>query len=352
MTGTVRKVAPPKKPVKSQGKHEPKVATAPALNSLGFALGAGAPTPTVKTKTQRINERRKARAAGKAPKKPVLPKGSDSVTSADSDAWTIWDYNPDWSLEQAQAANEQIPAEFQHYPGAPFFRWAAHTDITAQEAEYERQADGWLLISAMQRCASARIPMPPWVAKAWLEASRAMVEGLAASWDDVLPKPYRKGISLKTVIQRRNIAPLAWRAITNEIGSNAPGAAMSKGSVTVLTRVNGKEKITSVHRVIAEEKPLTKAVYEKVGKNMGLSRAKTEELYQYENRKRIATMVSGVLSGIKREMTERYGPFEAGWEPSTRYPAVKQEQIERVAKLYRTHKAAVTQIWDALEAQS
>jgi hypothetical protein len=418
MTGTVRKVATPKKSVNpSDESGASRIAKKESLPTLttddeakeleeflaegktestsGARIVAGRqndssdkPTPTAKwsklapsaTATERKHAHRKAEATRKAPKKPLLPPGAQTVTKANSDAWRIWDYNPAWTSEQAQAANEQIPEEFQYHPGAPLYRWAAHINVTQWEKDYAENADGWPLIRAMQECAQTRIPMPAWVCKAWLEASRAMVQGLALSWDDVLPKPYGKGLHTETIQERRNLAPLVWRAVTRELGHDVQKMSVGGRPVFQTRKADGSQPITKpefdratkgmhfdpedteyaenlFQQMVEEdevpaERPFTKTeVYEMVAQGMGLAPAKIEELYQYENRKRIAMLVSGVLSGIKREMTEKYGHFKAGSEPSTRYPEIRQAQIERIAKLYRTHNAFVTQIWDDAESQ-
>jgi hypothetical protein len=62
------------------------------------------------------------------------------------------------------------------------------------------------LMHAIDECASARFPMPPWVATEYRKAFTEIHGAKKRSWDDVFGKPFRKGAHLPYIRKAQALA--------------------------------------------------------------------------------------------------------------------------------------------------
>ena len=115
------------------------------------------------------------------------------------------------------------------------------------KAEYEA-GNQWALMQAIRVCASDDVPMPNWVATAYVKCFEACRIGEAKSWDDVFGKPHPKGSNLSAILKRhKNQWPLVNRI--RELKAADPTLALDEG------------------------------LFEKVGKEFGLGKTLASEYY-------------------------------------------------------------------------
>ena len=100
-------------------------------------------------------------------------------------------FNPAWTYEQAKVAHDRAcssdPSRWAD-PTLPLFRY----DAMQRLAKYERQfakGDRYMLLLALRVCANHDLPMPGWLARAFIKAFDAVHNLRARTWDEVFGKP-------------------------------------------------------------------------------------------------------------------------------------------------------------------
>jgi hypothetical protein len=135
------------------------------------------------------------------------------------------------------------------------------------------EGDRWALAEAIEVCAAAMLPMPPWVTDAYAEGFKLLDDGDATSWDEVLGRPpaERK--------QRR--------------GRRAAQARESaRRRIEIWKRVK---------QVALDGQPIGDLLFEDVGKEFGISKTTANRLYYAEERDQ-EEMLSWMESPAAREL--------------------------------------------------
>ena len=118
-------------------------------------------------------------------------QASGPTTPETIDYSQVWDFDPDWTLDEAQAATEKAcaaGAPWSH-PHLPIFRWFAHHRLEEQREAFEA-GDKFALMHALRICANHALSMPDWAARAYIRAYDTIISARAKSWDEVLGAPY------------------------------------------------------------------------------------------------------------------------------------------------------------------
>lgn len=136
-------------------------------------------------------------------------------------------------------------------------------EITGQyllelEQAYNDTGDGALILEAIYLCSLRDLPLPGWVQKAYLSAYRKVRQYEAGSWDEIFGKPHPKGTHLEAKRERWEKQERVYFRV-KEILRNEP------------------------------KTPIDAALFERVGRELGIgSKTKTEQIY-YEMKKRQET---------------------------------------------------------------
>jgi hypothetical protein len=109
-------------------------------------------------------------------------------------------------------------------------------------------------LEAIFICAMNGFAIPMWCAQAYIDAVREVRHFRAKSWDDVFGKPHPKGTQLKAKKSELYKSPVVYNRVT-EIKQRNP------------------------------ETPIDRSLFEKIGKEFGLSGSLAERYY-YEIKKR------------------------------------------------------------------
>ncbi|MGQ7816817.1 hypothetical protein ACUTAH_14325 [Metapseudomonas furukawaii] len=110
---------------------------------------------------------------------------------------TELNFDPNWTADEAMRAGAEGPM-------SPFHRWAAwHMAIEYQAAfESGRKAN---LFNALQLCASHGLPMPEWVAKAYLKGFHRWNSYDAPSLDEAFDVKLPKGAHVGRLKKERKL---------------------------------------------------------------------------------------------------------------------------------------------------
>lgn len=133
-------------------------------------------------------------------------------------------------------------------------------EITSQhlselEQSYIDTGDGAIILEALYVCFLRDMPLPEWVQKAYLSAYRKVRQYGAGSWDEVFGRPHPKGTHLSAKRERWEKQEQVYFRV-KEILKNEP------------------------------ETPIDAALFERVGRELGVgSKTKTEDIY-YEVKKK------------------------------------------------------------------
>ena len=139
----------------------------------------------------------------------------------------------EWTLPEAQAAqrafelaNAADPLASSRTDG-PFWQWVALRDLDFMRQRYE-DGDHSVVLQAVHRCAQRSIPLPDWVAQAFVAGYNRVVNCRAKSWDDVFGRPYPKGANLNALRKRRTIRFAVWNEVQRILMSE-PDTAIDAG---------------------------------------------------------------------------------------------------------------------------
>lgn len=139
--------------------------------------------------------------------------------------------NPDWTFEEAKDEHARVldldPSRSDADPTLPFFQWAAFQTIKQLEAVFNGGGE-WALMRAIFECAKCELPLPEWVAKAYLRAYHKVAQCEEKSWDAVFGKPYPKGTNLEALKKKRNLKFAVFNTIISAVKSD-PDTAIDAG---------------------------------------------------------------------------------------------------------------------------
>jgi hypothetical protein len=99
-----------------------------------------------------------------------------------------------WTADQAAAAQDVFVAQGGKVsdPKGPFYQWWAHRGLVALE-EYFRAGDPYALALAIRICASYLVPLPPWVAEAYIRGFDDIHTFKKDSWEYLFGRALPKG---------------------------------------------------------------------------------------------------------------------------------------------------------------
>ena len=95
------------------------------------------------------------------------------------------------TFEEAQAASEGLPVS----PPKPLMQFFAARQVDAYRAHVEK-GDGFAVMRAVAECARCDLPLPDWLAVAFLTRFRAVAHLRVGSWDEAFGVPFPGGKQL------------------------------------------------------------------------------------------------------------------------------------------------------------
>jgi hypothetical protein len=153
--------------------------------------------------------------------------------------------------EYEQVLAEQLEAQAHGFPLAdptgPLHRWWARRKLAVLEQRYAA-GDRFALMYAIRVCANHDLLMPLWVALAYIEGFDQVNHYRADSWDTAFGRPFPKGGHLARARQRHMHRPQVYVRVM-EILKSEEGATIDDG------------------------------LFERVGKELGISKTLCSELY-------------------------------------------------------------------------
>ncbi len=160
----------------------------------------------------------------------------------------------DWTFEQAQAAQDTAMIDG---PGGPLYQWCALHKLERLRKEFAA-GDRFALMSAIRVCANHDLPMPDWVARAYIAGFDSVLNYRVASWDDAFGRPFPQGKQLAKARCRRMLKfAVLNRAIELMKQGRSINAAFfreigrSFGIKKTTTEVYFRAAIASMHRPAA-----------------------------------------------------------------------------------------------------
>jgi len=133
---------------------------------------------------------------------------------AELDYSQVWDFDPAWTAHEACAATEKACAAGAPfaYPHLPFARWDGYHQVEQLRKSYET-GERFALMNALRICARCALPMPDWVARAYIRGYDAVVNARSKSWDEAFGEPYPKGTHLNALRKRRKFQFAVWNRV-------------------------------------------------------------------------------------------------------------------------------------------
>lgn len=159
--------------------------------------------------------------------------------------------NPEWTLEEAKAANEKALAENPERsfadPTLPIAQWLGLKSLDECRSRYEG-GEKLELMRAIRICANHDLVMPEWLWKGYITAFDTVMGARAKSWDDVFGMPWPKGTHLNAVRKKRELKFSIWNGVRG-ICERSP------------------------------ETPIDVALFERVGKEFNIGKTLASEYY-------------------------------------------------------------------------
>ena len=120
----------------------------------------------------------------------------------------------DWTLKQAQAAQKRFEAGGgrRFHPHRPYAQWEALHELDALQNQFA-SGDRYALATALRICANRALPMPAWVAAAYIKGYDAVNCLSATSWDVLFGPVIPKGKQLESLRRRSE----NWGAVWHEV---------------------------------------------------------------------------------------------------------------------------------------
>lgn len=158
--------------------------------------------------------------------------------------------NKNWTLEEAQAANDAAlkasPARPYGDPTLPLYQWMALQMMEEYKKYFEQ--DRYWLMTTIRTCANHDLPLPEWAAIAYIKAYDTVNNARAKSWSVVFGDPYPKGQHLSAIRKRRMFKLAVWYEVQNTLVENP-------------------------------EKPIDEYLFESVGKKFSIGKTLASEYY-------------------------------------------------------------------------
>jgi hypothetical protein len=123
----------------------------------------------------------------------------------------------EWTLKQAQGAQDRYVARGGRLesPEGPLFQWGAMHWLEKLQARFE-SGEKYALATALRVCANHALPMPPWVARAYIRGFDAVHNYRAESWDALFGPAIAKGRHSAALRKRRELSMRVWNEV-NEV---------------------------------------------------------------------------------------------------------------------------------------
>jgi len=142
------------------------------------------------------------------------------------------------ALREEDAILKADPARSSSDPSLPLSRLHAELSLDEHHKRY-KDGDPRALMAALRECARCSIPMPDWVAHAYIARYDAVLNCRAGSWDDAFGRPFPKGAHLSARRKRRTKAPAVWLAVRE---AQDAGRAIDEGLFAEIGKTLGLGK--------------------------------------------------------------------------------------------------------------
>ena len=131
--------------------------------------------------------------------------------------------NPNWTIEEACAANEEALQKDPQMPSRiqPLAKWAALQDLMVLERCFTA-GDKQALLDAIGRCALQEITMPDWVVTGFLNAYRSFTHHRVKTLGDAFGVSQPKGKHLNAARKKREKAAVVWSRVNELSKRGAP----------------------------------------------------------------------------------------------------------------------------------
>ncbi|MGD9597627.1 MAG: hypothetical protein AB7G76_06320 [Steroidobacteraceae bacterium] len=119
-----------------------------------------------------------------------------------------------WTHEQAREAQQRFIDAGGNWadPTSPFSQWVGLHKLDAYEQSF-KSGNKYALMCALRECARASLPMPDWVATAYIGAFDCVSFYRAKTWDDVFGPALPKGAQLAALRKRLMKSVQVWNAV-------------------------------------------------------------------------------------------------------------------------------------------
>jgi hypothetical protein len=119
-----------------------------------------------------------------------------------------------WTFERVWAAQKRFIAEGgkRSAPMSPLVQWAALQELEGLRARQEG-GDQYALMYAIRVCAGHGLPMPEWVAQAYIEAFDTIDSRRAGSWEAVFGPAIPKGKHLAALRKEHLKSIAVWEEV-------------------------------------------------------------------------------------------------------------------------------------------
>lgn len=156
-----------------------------------------------------INRNRTRGGAARSPGKQQSVRSR--AARADPDKIRV---RKEWTFERARAAQKRFTAGGgkRDDPKSPFAQWAALQELEQLRARRE-SGEQYALTYAVRVCAGHSLPMPEWVARAYIEAFDTIDSRRAGSWEAVFGPAIPKGRHLAALRKEHLHSIAVWNAV-------------------------------------------------------------------------------------------------------------------------------------------
>jgi hypothetical protein len=129
----------------------------------------------------------------------------------------------DWTVAQAAVAQTRYEARGGSAgdPAGPFSQWTALQRLKGYERAMDA-GDKSAILAGVAECTRARLLMPQWLERAYLEAYRGVIGHKARGWDDVFGAAHEKGTHLGALRAQREHATGVWLEVQRRHAAGEP----------------------------------------------------------------------------------------------------------------------------------
>jgi hypothetical protein len=120
----------------------------------------------------------------------------------------------EWTLKQALTADKRYtPREGKRSdPHRPSAQWRAMHELDALEVRFQG-GEQYALAMALRDCANHALPMPPWVAAAYIKGFDLVHTYRADTWDVLFGAPIPKGKQQRKLREQFELAGAVWHEV-------------------------------------------------------------------------------------------------------------------------------------------